>query len=75
MLSTGSSIIMKDMKIHTSAYISWNLATPHQKCWGTIWLSLESRKEKPNSKWSEGDNLSQEGGNCQIKQRQLSLIS
>lgn len=64
MLSTGSSLIMKDMKIYTSSYISWNLATPYQKWWGTDWLSLESRNEKPNSKWNEGDNLSWEGGNC-----------
>ena len=56
MLSTGSSMIMKDMKMHTSSHISWILATPHQKCWGTIWLSLESRNEKPNLEWNEGDN-------------------
>ena len=42
---------------NTSSRISWNLTTPRQKCWGTIWLSLESRNEKPNSKWNEGDNL------------------
>lgn len=69
MLSTGSSVIMKDMKIYTPSLISWNLATPHQKCWGAVWLSLESRNEKPNSKGNEGDNLSWEGGNCWIKHR------
>lgn len=58
MLSTGSSLVMRDMKIHTLSPISWNLAALHQKCWGTIWLSLESRNEKPNSKSNEGDNLS-----------------
>lgn len=58
MVSTGTSVITKDMKICTSSHISWNLATPHQKCQGTIWLSLESRNEKLNSKWNEGDNLS-----------------
>lgn len=50
-------MIMKGIEIHTSSLISWNLATPHQKCWGAIWLSLGSRIEKPNSKWNEGDNL------------------
>ena len=58
MLPTESSVVVKDMKIHTSSRVSWNLATLRQKCWGTIWLSLESRNEKPNSKWNEGDNLS-----------------